>query len=101
MLTLSEHVSCSPQVLSQLLEGETVILDLDAGIYFGLDEVSTAIWELVRRPGGATTEEIRTTMLAEFDVQEDVIDRDLESFLEALKARGLVVMTAAASIAGV
>ena len=99
-LSLTDHVSCPPQVLSQILDGEAVILDLAAGIYFGLDEVSTAIWSLVSRAGGASVATIRATMLAEFDVGEEVFDRDLESFLESLTGRGLVVISGAPPAGG-
>ena len=64
-----------------------------SGIYFGLDDVSTAIWALVTRPGGASIAAIRTKMLAEFDVTEEVLDRDLEAFLATLQKRGLVVVS--------
>jgi hypothetical protein len=94
-LPLTHHVACPPQVLSQVLDGEAVILDLGAGIYFGLDDVSTAIWTLVSRPGGASIATIRTMMLAEFDVGEEVFDRDLDAFLDALAGRGLVVISEA------
>jgi hypothetical protein len=92
-LSLAQHVSCPPQVLSQILDGEAVILDITAGIYFGLDDVSTAIWALVTRPGGASIAAIRTKMLSEFDVTEEVLDRDLEAFLGTLQKRGLVVVS--------
>ena len=86
-------VICSPRVLSQILDGEAVILDLASGTYFGLDDVSTAIWQLVTTDAGTTVGAIRRRMLAEFDVTEEVLDRDLASFLQTLEERGLVTLS--------
>jgi len=35
------------RLLVQQLNCETVILDLDSGTYFGLDEVGTRVWQLL------------------------------------------------------
>ena len=39
MLKPSDKISISPQVVARELGGETVILDLSSGTYFGLDPV--------------------------------------------------------------
>jgi hypothetical protein len=40
-------ISISKDVLTQELQDETVLLDLDSENYFGLDSVGTRIWQLL------------------------------------------------------
>jgi hypothetical protein len=75
-------------VVAQEVEGETVILDLGRGHYFGLDLVGTRIWQLLSE--GRSRETAVRTMLAEYDVEEDRLRRDFESLLTELLSRGLV-----------
>ncbi len=78
---ITEHVSC---VLGQ----ETVILQLQNGQYYGLNEVGSRVWELIQQP--RTTEEIETSLLEEFDVAQDRCREDLASLLQDMAAAGLV-----------
>ena len=43
-MNLNQTVTLSPEVISQEVSGETVLLDLESENYFGLDEVGTRIW---------------------------------------------------------
>jgi hypothetical protein len=42
-----DRVVIPERLLVQQLNCETVILDLDSGTYFGLDEVGTRVWQLL------------------------------------------------------
>ena len=42
-MDLNQSISLSPDVISQEVSGETVLLDLQTENYFGLDEVGTRI----------------------------------------------------------
>jgi len=77
-----------PSVVAQEVEGEAVILDLGSGRYFGLDVAGTRIWQLLGE--GKSRETVLRAMLAEFDVDEERLRRDLEALLAELLARGLV-----------
>ncbi len=76
-------------VVSRQIGGETVILNLESGTYFGLDVVGARIWQLIAE--GKSVAETRATMLAEFDVAEDVLDHDLEKLLRDLRDHDLLV----------
>jgi hypothetical protein len=75
-------------VVSRVLDGEAVLLDLREGIYFGLNEVGTRIWELLGE--GATVAELRAKIFEEFDVEEAVASADLVELLDELLDRGLI-----------
>lgn len=78
----------SPDVLSRVLDGETVVLDLGSGTYFGLNEVATRVWELAN--AGTPVGDIRARLLDEFDVTPERVEHDLEELFGALTARGLL-----------
>ena len=59
-------ITISKDVLAQELDGETVLLDLSGERFFGLDEVSTRIWQLLGE--GADEAAIVDRLLEEYDV---------------------------------
>ena len=83
-------ISISEQALSQEVNGETVILDLNSESYFGLDEVGTRIWQLLNEYGDI--EKAYDTMLEEFDVDEKTLRDDLEELINKLSEAGLVTI---------
>ena len=83
-----QRVTRSPDVLSRVLDGEAVLLDLGSGAYFGLNEVGTRAWELIG--DGRTKRELRDALLQEFEVAPEKLDQDLDELLASLEKRGLV-----------
>ena len=83
-----DRVAIKSTTLFRELEGETVLVDIDAGTYFGLDEVGTFIWNLIDQ--GLAPDEIPARITEAFDVEEAVARADLAVFLEELLERGLV-----------
>jgi hypothetical protein len=84
----TQIVKISPEALSQEVSGETVILDLKSESYFGLDEVGTRIWQLMKER--EDLQEVYDIMLEEFDVEPDQLEADMHSFLDQLAESGLV-----------
>ncbi len=70
------------------LEDETVILDLDAGIYSGLDAVGTRIWQLLECEQSVAA--LRTVLLEEYEVSVEQCQQDLLAFLQSLAAQNLI-----------
>ena len=74
--------------VSSDLGGEVAILDLKAGVYYGLDAVGARIWSLIQEP--RTVNEIRDILLEEYDVEPERCERDLLVLLRRLADEGLV-----------
>ena len=74
----------------QEVEGETVLLDLERQHYFSLDEVGARVWALLGEHGG-DVEGVVAAMLAEFDVDEQTLRRDVDALIAQLRSAGLVV----------
>jgi len=87
-MNLDTHLNIPPHVLSRLVGDETVLLDLQTGIYFGLDGVGTFIWENVS--DGRSLAETVDAILAEFEVDEEQALADVVKFAETLLERGLL-----------
>lgn len=78
------------RVVAQRAKDEVVLLDLDAGTYFSLDEVGSRVWELC--DGARTVTEILAMIVAEYDAPADVIESDVNRLLEELEAEALLVV---------
>jgi hypothetical protein len=74
--------------LSCDLGGETAILGLRDGRYYGLDAVGARIWELLDRPRSAP--EIGAVLLEEYEVEPGRLREDVGKFLCRLEDLGLV-----------
>jgi len=75
------------EVVCAELDGEAVLLRVDTGLYFGLDEVGSRIWKLLEQ--GASSDEICAVLLSEYDVDDEALRRDVYSFLDELETNGL------------
>lgn len=75
-------------VVSRELEGEAVMLNLESGVYFGLDEVGTRIWALIQEH--RSLRKVFEAMLREYDVAPSTLESDLLRLVEQLWAKGLV-----------
>ena len=84
-------VTIPEAVLSTELDAEGVLLNLETGEYFGLDEVGLVMWKLLQENGDV--EAARARLLDQFDVTEDVLTRDLSEFIGKLADRKLVVVS--------
>lgn len=93
MDTLRTRFSISRHVRGVTVDGQAVLMDLKKGVYLGLDEVGTRIWELI--PESPAGEVLVERLRAEYDVSEQSLHDDVRSFLEELQARGLIVASGA------
>jgi hypothetical protein len=89
-MNLNQTITLSPDVISQEVSGETVLLDLESEHYFGLDEVGTRIWQLAKETDDLNA--IYQTLLAEYDVAENRLQRDLDTLLAEISSLGLITL---------
>jgi hypothetical protein len=73
-----------------VLDGEAVLLDLESGEYFGLNDVGTRFWELASK--GSSYGEARDALLGEFDVDRPTLEADLDQLIATLIQRKLVTV---------
>lgn len=87
-MNLGTRLSVPPQVISRRVGDETVLLDLESGLYFGVDATGQRIWELAGR--GETLGSIVEAIISEFEVERDQAEADVMEFAGTLVARGLL-----------
>jgi Coenzyme PQQ synthesis protein D (PqqD) len=73
----------------QLVEGNAVLLDIDSGEYFTLNEVGGRVWDLC--DGSRSVSSIAEILGEEYDVDMATAVRDAGDLLERLAEAGLVV----------
>ena len=76
-----DQVSCD-------LSGESAILNLKAGVYYGLNEVGTTIWKLIQEP--RRVGDLRDALLEEYEIEPDRCEADLMILLQDLLDNGLI-----------
>jgi hypothetical protein len=83
-----KRVRVAPDVLANVIDGETVLLNLKSESYFGLDEVGTRMWESLTTAG--SIQAACEALLSEYDVEGGRLQQDVEALLEQLVEHGLV-----------
>ena len=88
MATLESRISVPEDVLFRDLSGEAVVLNLETGKYYGLDEVGTRMWSLLTQHG--RVEPAYQALLDEYDVAEEQLRQDVLSLVDELASHGLL-----------
>jgi len=75
-------------VANDLNDSETVMLDVDQGLYFGVSNVGKFIWEHLEQPQSIS--QLVADLMAEYDVEESKCQQEVTAFIDELVAQGLV-----------
>jgi hypothetical protein len=75
------HLSCD-------LNGEAVLLHLDKGCYYGLNQVGAKVWQLLQQP--RSFEEIQAEIVDSYQVDAATCQRDLQALLDQMLRAGLI-----------
>ena len=78
-----------PHVISETIDGETVMIDLRSGSYFSLDATAAAIWRGIE--AGAPMPAIAAAVAAAQGAPVDVVEADLARLAGELVAEDLIV----------
>jgi hypothetical protein len=87
---LTTVVCASSNEVSSRVGDEAAILDLDAGVYYALDSVGARIFELLQQP--ARLGDVLSTLLGEYEIDEETLHHDLLAFVSDLQDKRLVVL---------
>ncbi len=78
----------SPAVVSEIIDGELVVMNLETGNYFSSADSGALVWSCIDKR--LDPEAIVAAVVAAFDVQSAVAAQDLDLFVESLRAEKLV-----------
>jgi Coenzyme PQQ synthesis protein D (PqqD) len=91
-ISFDQKLAPTRDTLINVIEGESVLLNLNSESYFGLDPVGTRMWTLL-----ANSDSIQLayeTLLDEYNVDADKLRLDMQDLIEKLIANGLMEVAA-------
>lgn len=88
MVSFADRAAVLPHVLVRYLDKESVLLNVETERYYGLDETGTRMWQLVTE--APNIDVAFRELLAEFDVESEVLRVDLAELLRRLVENGLL-----------
>jgi len=86
---LTRYAVNAPNVIHENIEGETMVLNLATGRYYGLTGVAADIFTLLT--AGLPPEHVAAAVAARYEGSPDAIDEGVRAFVEALREESLVV----------
>ena len=88
---MTGRLTIKPDVLIREIGGESVLLDVERGTYFGLNGMGTRMWTAL-----TTSDSVQAayqSLLAEYDVDAQVLSKDLDDLVAKLVEHGLVELS--------
>jgi hypothetical protein len=89
-ITLQTIVHRNPSLVSSNLDGEIVMMSIENGEYYGIDEIGSRIWELLELP--ISVNELIGILLDEFDAEKPECQSDTLEFLNELLSKNLILL---------
>ena len=88
IVTLESRITIPKDVVFREIAGEAVILNLETGKYFGLDQVGTRMWQLLAEH--KQVEPALNDLTTEYDTTRDQLQHDLLELVDNLAAHQLI-----------
>jgi len=90
-INLQTTIKRNPELVSSDIDGETVMMSIEKGEYFGLDSVGSRIWELIENP--IEVNRLIELLLEEFEVDREQCQADTFEFLNLLHDKNLLIIS--------
>jgi hypothetical protein len=91
-ITLETIVRRSDAVISSDLGGDIVMMDIEKGNYYGLENVAARIWALTEEP--ATVESLCNRLSGEYRVSTEQCREEVLAFLDELINKNIIQISA-------
>jgi Coenzyme PQQ synthesis protein D (PqqD) len=78
-----------PDVITQLVEGETVLVHLQTNEIYALNPTATRAWDMLS--AGSSRDEVEETLLQEFDVPPDQLRDEMDTLIAELVEKKLLL----------
>jgi hypothetical protein len=84
-----------PQIVSETIDGEVVIVNLDKGHYYSLVKTGSDVWERIEQ--GHSQERILEAMLDKYTGNSEEIQEAVNNFIHQLQEAGIIIPSATAT----
>lgn len=88
LITLQSVVYQDPEMVSAPMEDELVMISLQKGMYYGLDNIASEIWQRIEKP--VPVAQLCTNLVEEFDVDLETCQRETLELLNWLYKQELI-----------
>ena len=89
-ISLRDHPKPSPNAVSETVDGQAVIINLQRGTYISLNETGSFLWD--RLDGETSLESIAQALAKDYDVDIAITRPDVLALARELLAEGLIVL---------
>ena len=90
-IPLTVRVIVPDGVLVQELDGESVLLNVNTENYYGLDEIGTRMW-MVLKEASSVVQAIET-LFDEYEVERTTLESDIDGLLSELLEKKLIELS--------
>ena len=70
------------------IHDEAALLNLDTGVYYGLDRMGAYIWRLLSNP--ISVRNLQEQIVREYNADATVVEKDVTDFLNEMQSAGLI-----------
>lgn len=88
VIKLKSKIQRNDDLVSCDLDGETMLMSVETGKYYGMDPMGSRIWAILETPRSVL--EVCTVLLAEFDVERHLCELESLTFLNKLAEENLI-----------
>lgn len=92
-LNLETQLQRNPDMISTDMDGDTVMMSIERGEYFGINSVGSRVWELLETP--MSIADVSRRICDEYEVDETQCQQDMLAFTNELLAKNLVEVCSA------
>lgn len=90
MINTDTVISKTEGVVLAELDGKVVMMSIENGQYYGLDEVGSIIWEMMSEP--VQVKNVIDRLMQEYEVTREECEKDVMAFLEKLYEKKLIIL---------
>ena len=87
-LDLHSVIQSDPEIIAAEAGEDVVMVSIENGQYYGVSQVAKEIWQAIRQP--TTVSDLITDLVANYNVDRTLCEKDTLAFLEQLLAERLL-----------
>ena len=72
------------------INDKKVILDIDSGKYYLLNNIGTLVWDFIQSEKNLSLEEVSDQIAKNYDQKKEVISKEIQDFIESVSKFGLI-----------
>jgi len=89
-ITTETVISQVEDIVASDIDGETVMMSIENGYYYGLDDIGSVIWELIEKP--TRVSDLIDILVGKFTVDRETCEKDVLKFLNGLNEDNILVV---------